>query len=174
MTPELRRFMTSDIHRFATSRLRRFMILDFHRFATSRLRRFMIPDLHRFMISRLRGFMSLDLHRFNHPKTDNIFTRRSLIRMSFSNITWKLISWISANPTFRGWQVLTPKIGSGKGLTCGPSFVTKYHSAGKISSKDLVKMLAVGNTPSFGKRTVCACKRKFSGMHCRCGMRSRH
>jgi hypothetical protein len=27
--------------------------------------------------------------------------------------------------------VLTPKIGTGKGLTCGPSLVTKYHSAGK-------------------------------------------
>jgi hypothetical protein len=25
----------------------------------------------------------------------------------------------------------------------------------KISSKDLVKILAVGNTPSFGRRTVC-------------------
>jgi hypothetical protein len=56
-------------------------------------------------------------------------------------------------------HVLTPKIGTGKGLTCGPSLVTKYHSAGKISSEDSVKMLAVGNTPSFDKRTVCACKR---------------
>jgi hypothetical protein len=34
----------------------------------------------------------------------------------------------------------------------------------KISLEDSVKMLAVGNTPSFGKRTVCACRRKFSGM----------
>jgi hypothetical protein len=25
-------------------------------------------------------------------------------------------------------------------------------------------MLAVGNTPSFGRRTVCALKRMFSGM----------
>jgi hypothetical protein len=60
--------------------------------------------------------------------------------------------------------MLTQKIGTGKGLTCGPSLVTKCHSAGKISSKDSVKMLAVGNTPSFGKRTVCAFKREFSGM----------
>jgi hypothetical protein len=60
--------------------------------------------------------------------------------------------------------MLTPKIGTGKGLTCRPSLVTKYHSVGKISSEDSVKMLAVGNTPSFDKRTVCACKRKFSGM----------
>jgi hypothetical protein len=61
--------------------------------------------------------------------------------------------------------MLTPKIGTGKEMTCGPSLVTKYHSAGKISSEDSIKMLAVGNTPSFGKRTVCACKREFSGMH---------
>jgi hypothetical protein len=27
--------------------------------------------------------------------------------------------------------VLTPKIGTGKGLTCGPSLVTKNHSAAK-------------------------------------------
>jgi hypothetical protein len=60
--------------------------------------------------------------------------------------------------------MLTPKIDTGKGLTCGPSLVTKYHSAGKICSEDSVKMLVVGNTPSFGKRTVCACERKFSGM----------
>jgi hypothetical protein len=60
--------------------------------------------------------------------------------------------------------MLTPKIGTGKGLTCGPSLVTKYHSAWKISSEDSVKMLAVGNTPSFGKRTVCIFKRKFLGM----------
>jgi hypothetical protein len=60
--------------------------------------------------------------------------------------------------------LLTPKIGTAKGLTCGPSLVTKYHSTWKISSEDSVKMLAVGNTPSFGKRTICACKSKFSGM----------
>jgi hypothetical protein len=60
--------------------------------------------------------------------------------------------------------MLTPKIGTGKELTCGPSLVTKCHSAGKISTEDSVKMLAVGNTPSFGRRTVCALKRKISGM----------
>jgi hypothetical protein len=53
--------------------------------------------------------------------------------------------------------VLTPKIGTGKGLTCGPSLVTKYHSAAKISTEDSVKMLAVGNTPSFSKKAACAC-----------------
>jgi hypothetical protein len=36
----------------------------------------------------------------------------------------------------------------------------KNHSAEKISSEDSVKVLAVGNTPSFGKRTVCVFKRK--------------
>jgi hypothetical protein len=60
--------------------------------------------------------------------------------------------------------MLTPKNGTGKGLTCGSSLVTKCHSAEKISSEDSVKMLAVGNTPSFGRRTVCVFKMKFSGM----------
>jgi hypothetical protein len=60
--------------------------------------------------------------------------------------------------------MLTAKIGTRKEVTCGPSLVSKCHSAGKISSEDSVKMLAVDNTPSFGKRTVCALKRKFSGM----------
>jgi hypothetical protein len=57
--------------------------------------------------------------------------------------------------------LLTSKIGTEKGLTCGPRLVMKYHSVGKISSEDSVKMLAVGNTPSFGRRTVCAFKRSF-------------
>jgi hypothetical protein len=60
--------------------------------------------------------------------------------------------------------MLTPNTGTGKRLTCGPSLVTKNHSAGKISSEDSVKVLAVSNTPSFGKRTVYVFKRKFSGM----------
>jgi hypothetical protein len=60
--------------------------------------------------------------------------------------------------------MLTPKIGTGNELTCGPSLVTKCHLAGKISSEHSVKMLAVGNTLSFGGRTDCAFKRKFSGM----------
>jgi hypothetical protein len=34
----------------------------------------------------------------------------------------------------------------------------------KNSSKDSVEILAVGNTPSFGRRTVYAKKRKFSGI----------
>jgi hypothetical protein len=35
--------------------------------------------------------------------------------------------------------LLTPKIGTGEGLTCGPSLVTKYHSARKIFSEDSVR-----------------------------------
>jgi hypothetical protein len=84
--------MIPDLHRLTTSRLRRFMIPDLHGFATSRLRRFEIPDLHRLATSRLRKFVIPYLRRFNHPKIDSIFTRRSLIRLSFSDITWKLIS----------------------------------------------------------------------------------
>jgi hypothetical protein len=61
--------------------------------------------------------------------------------------------------------MLTPKIGTREKLTCGLRLVTRYHSAGKISSEDSVKMLVVGNAPSFGKKTVCAFKRKFSGVH---------
>jgi hypothetical protein len=57
--------------------------------------------------------------------------------------------------------MLTPKIGTGKGLTCWPSLVTKCHSTGKISLEDSVKMLVVGNTPSFGRRTVSLLKWSF-------------
>jgi hypothetical protein len=60
--------------------------------------------------------------------------------------------------------MLTPKIGTGRRLTCRPSLVTKCRSAGEISSEDLVKMLAVGNTPSFSKRAVCTFERKCTGM----------
>jgi hypothetical protein len=87
MTLELRRFMTPDLHRFAISRLRGFMIADLRRFATSRLHGFMVLDLLRFATSRLCMFMIPDLHRFNQPKTDTIFTRKSLTRLSFLNIT---------------------------------------------------------------------------------------
>jgi hypothetical protein len=34
----------------------------------------------------------------------------------------------------------------------------------KFSSKDSAKMLAVGSAPSFGRRAVCALKRKLSGI----------
>jgi hypothetical protein len=35
--------------------------------------------------------------------------------------------------------LLTPKNGTGEGLTCVPSLVTKYHSAGKLSSRGFGK-----------------------------------
>jgi hypothetical protein len=40
-------------------------------------------------------------------------------------------------------------------------FGNKFHSTGKISSEDSTRAPAVGNTSSFGKRTVCA---EFSRM----------
>jgi hypothetical protein len=89
---EVMRFMILDLHRLTTSRLPRFMIPDLHGLPTSRLRKFEIPDLDRLATSRLHRFVILYLRRFNHPETDIIFTRRSLIRLSFLDITWKLIS----------------------------------------------------------------------------------
>jgi hypothetical protein len=35
--------------------------------------------------------------------------------------------------------LLTPKIGTGKGLTCGPSLVTKYRLAGKNLLREFSK-----------------------------------
>jgi hypothetical protein len=52
--------------------------------------------------------------------------------------------------------VLTPKIGTGKRLICGPNLVTDPARQGKISSKDSVEVPAVGSVFPFGKRTVCA------------------
>jgi hypothetical protein len=51
--------------------------------------------------------------------------------------------------------MLTPKIGTGERLICGPNFVTDPVQRGKISSEDSVEMLAVGSLFPFGKRTVC-------------------
>jgi hypothetical protein len=51
-----------------------------------------------------------------------------------------------------------------KGTDLWAEFGNKNHSVGKISLEDSVKMLAVGSAPSFGKRTVYAFERKFSGM----------
>jgi hypothetical protein len=52
--------------------------------------------------------------------------------------------------------MLTPKIGTGEGLICGPDLVSNPVQQGKISSEDSVEMLAVGSLFPFGKRTVCA------------------
>jgi hypothetical protein len=59
-----------------------------------------------------------------------------------------------------GWRearhLLTPKIGIGERLICGPNLVTDPVQRGKISSEDSAEMLAVGSLFPFGKRTVCA------------------
>jgi hypothetical protein len=52
--------------------------------------------------------------------------------------------------------VLTPKIGTGKRLICGPNLVANPVRQGKISSGDLIEVPAVGSMFPFGKRTVCA------------------
>jgi hypothetical protein len=52
--------------------------------------------------------------------------------------------------------MLTPKIGTGRRLICGPNLVTNSVRQGKISSEDSAEMPAVGSMFSFGKRTVCA------------------
>jgi hypothetical protein len=52
--------------------------------------------------------------------------------------------------------LLTPKIGTGKRLICGPNLVTNSVQRGKISSEDSAEMPAVGSLFPFGKRTVCA------------------
>jgi hypothetical protein len=58
--------------------------------------------------------------------------------------------------------MLTPKIGTGEGLICGPNLVTNPVQRRKISSEDSAEMLAVGSLLPFGKGTVCA---DFAGSH---------
>jgi hypothetical protein len=53
-------------------------------------------------------------------------------------------------------MVLTPKIGTGKRLICGPNLVTNPVRRGKISSEDSAEVPAVGSMFPFGKKTVCA------------------
>jgi hypothetical protein len=52
--------------------------------------------------------------------------------------------------------MLTPKIGTGRRLLCGPNLVTNSVRQGKISSEDSAEIPAVGSLLPFGKRTVCA------------------
>jgi hypothetical protein len=52
--------------------------------------------------------------------------------------------------------MLTPKIGTGKRLICGPNLVTNLVRQGKISSEGSVEVPAVGSMFPFGKRTVYA------------------
>jgi hypothetical protein len=52
--------------------------------------------------------------------------------------------------------VLTPKVGTGRRLICGPNLVTNSVRQGKIASENSAEMPAVGSLFPFGKRTVCA------------------
>jgi hypothetical protein len=52
--------------------------------------------------------------------------------------------------------MLTPKIGTGRRLICGPNLVTNSVRQGKIASEDSTEMPTVGSLFPFGKRTVCA------------------
>jgi hypothetical protein len=56
--------------------------------------------------------------------------------------------------------VLTPKIGTGKRLTCGPILVEKAPFGKRFSSKHSVKASAVGSMSSFGRRAVPRLKEK--------------
>jgi hypothetical protein len=51
--------------------------------------------------------------------------------------------------------MLTPKIGTGKRLICGPNLVTNPIQQRKISSEDSAEMPTVDSLFPFGKRTVC-------------------
>jgi hypothetical protein len=50
--------------------------------------------------------------------------------------------------------MLTPKIGTGKRLTCGPSLVEKAPFGKRFSSKHSVKASVVGSMSSFSRRVV--------------------
>jgi hypothetical protein len=50
--------------------------------------------------------------------------------------------------------MLTPKIGTGERLICGPNLVTNPVQRRKISSEDSTEMLVVGSLFPFGKRTI--------------------
>jgi hypothetical protein len=48
--------------------------------------------------------------------------------------------------------MLTPKIGTGEGLICGPNLVTNPVQRKKIFSEDSAEMLAVGSLASVRQR----------------------
>jgi hypothetical protein len=52
--------------------------------------------------------------------------------------------------------MLTPKFGTARSLSCGPSLVKEsVRKEGRILQKDSAKELAVGSWLSFGKESVC-------------------
>jgi hypothetical protein len=58
--------------------------------------------------------------------------------------------------------LLTPKFGTGRSLTCGPSLVKKIRpEEERFPQKDSAKEPAVGNLLPFGRRTTCA---DFAGL----------
>jgi hypothetical protein len=59
--------------------------------------------------------------------------------------------------------MLTPKIGTGGSLICGPNLVKKISSReGRFLQKDSAEVLAVGSFASVRQGTVCA---DFAGSH---------
>jgi hypothetical protein len=66
----------------------------------------------------------------------------------------------------RGRRLLTPKNGTGKRLTSGPSLVMKYHSARKNLLRGLGKRrLRSAMRCRLAKGLFCAFEGKFSVMH---------
>jgi hypothetical protein len=59
-------------------------------------------------------------------------------------------------------RLLTPKIGTGERLICGPDSVTDPVQQKEISSEDLAEMFAFGSLLPFGRGTVCT---DFAGLH---------
>jgi hypothetical protein len=108
------RFMTSGLHKFATSELRRFEIPYLRKFATSDLHRFEIPDLRRFATSGLRRFKIPDLRKFEIPENSfhEFHTTRRFEGDRFSWIpkqdrtyesaSWPLIILVIMTSTFCG------------------------------------------------------------------------
>jgi hypothetical protein len=58
--------------------------------------------------------------------------------------------------------MLTPKIGTGGSMICGPNLVKNPVQRRKIPSEDSAEVLAVGSLLSFGKGTVYT---DFTGSH---------
>jgi hypothetical protein len=58
--------------------------------------------------------------------------------------------------------LLTPKIGTGKRLICGPNLVTNPVRQRKIALEDSAEVPPVGSMFPFGKRAICT---GFAGSH---------
>jgi hypothetical protein len=60
--------------------------------------------------------------------------------------------------------LLTPKIGTGKGLTCGPSLVKKHHSAGNFPQRIRQRCLRSVVRHHSAEGLFALEKRKLSGI----------